>query len=639
MKTKKAGSILNKVIIIFFFSILIFSFVIWGIKDVITGNSEDVVAKVGNVKISSKEVEGRVLEELKQFHGVYGSEIPKEILKVVFKKELENITNETLLSLYAKDAKLIISKEKILSEIRNFPIFQDEKGNFSEAIFKKALEANNINLSDLVNNIQKQMQREILVNAFSKEISYPKNLSDLVYSFDKEIRYVNLLTIPLSYVKNKATSAPKEDELISFYEKNKDKFESDELRSIDYIEITKQDILKNVKVLDSEILADYEDKKSKFKEEESRNLRQIYFKTEDLANKAHKDLTSGQDFFAIAKKYANQEKSETIYGDVTKSELISQQLLTGEIIDGIFSIKANEFTKPLKSSLGWHIFSIADIKKTSLPTYKSSYTLIKNRLLAEKENAAISNSLTEVQNKLNEGVSLEKLSESIKTKVKEVKNINKYGKIISQDAKQNLTFSEKFLQIAFTIDQDVQSELFSVDNGSKYYVIKVKEIAAPRIKALDEVKSLALDLYNQQKAKEQLLQIANEIAAVLKTKNSKNTDNLGLSKQEADKILSKYSLSFGVSEKFTRTDSSIGNVNKDLLDEVFKLEIGQTSKPYQQENGSSIVIARLEKIVSADANEDSKKILNESLSTQIGGELLEQYLSNLKKKYKVNINL
>lgn len=636
MKTKKAGSILSKVIVIFFFSILIFSFVIWGIKDVITGSGQDIVAKIGNIEVSSKEVETRVLQELKQFHGIYGSDIPKEVLKLVFKKELENIVNENLLSLDANYSKLIISKEKIISEIRSFPIFQDEKGNFSEEIFKKSLEENNINLSELVSNIQKQMQREILINTFSKEISYPKNLSDLVYSFDKEVRYVNLLTIPISYVKADSILPPKEDELISFYEQNKNKFESDELRNIAYIEITKKDIFKNIKVLDSEILADYDNQKSKFKEEQSRNLRQIYFKTEDLANKAHQELKSGSDFFAVAKKYANQEKSETIYGDVTKSELMSQNLLTGEIIDGIFSIKANEFTKPLKSTLGWHIFSIADIKKTSLPSYKNSYNLIKNRLLAEKENAALSNLLTEIQNKLNEGVSLEKLSEYLKIEVQELKNINRYGKVVEQDNKQKLNFSEKFLQIAFTIDQDVQSDLFSTDNDSKFYVIKVKEISSPRIKALDEVRNLALELYNQEKMKEKLAEIANEIAMNLK---SKTTTNLGITKQDTDKILSKYSLNFASSEKFTRADNAIGDTNKDLLDEIFKLEISEVSKPYAQENGTSIVIARLEKIISADNNEDAKKIMNEGLSTQIGGEILEQYMNNLRKKYKVKTNL
>ena len=633
----KTRNLISKIFVFLLVGILILSFAIWGIHDVITGKSEDAVAKVGNVKISSKQLENRALEELKQFHGIYGAEIPENIMKLVFRKELENIVSENLLSLSAKDSGIDISKKKIIGEIRNIPIFHDENGNFSEELFKKSLEQNKINISALIENIQNQIQREILVTSFGGEIFYPANLSELVYKFDNEARFVHLINIPANYIKEAQVPAPKEDELITFYEKNKNNFESAETRGLSYIEINKKDLLKTISVSDAEIKNEYEAEKSKFVEEESRNLRQLYFKQEKTANDAFTALKSGKDLFAVAKEFTGENKDEVIYGDVTKSELLSQRLLTGEIIDGIFALKNNEYTKPLRSSLGWHIFSVSDIKKATFPTYDKAYLKIKNRLLAEKEEKILSETLTSLEARLNAGDGIEKISTQFNFPIKKVQNLNKAGEVAANTGKEKAGLDEKFLSIAFALDLDLTSELFTVGNGEKYFVLKVDEVTPPKIRALDEVKQLVIDAWRKEKRAELAKQVANNLLLELNKLAEKNTD-VGASAQTTAKQIATLGLKLGNTEKVVRNDNILSNLGKDLVDEVFKLNIGNFSKITKNKNGD-LIIARLDKIISANENEESKKTLNEAISTQIGNEIIEQYLTSLRKKYKVKYNL
>jgi peptidyl-prolyl cis-trans isomerase D len=218
-----------------------------------------------------------------------------------------------------------------------------------------------------------------------------------------------------------------------------------------------------------------------------------------------------------------------------------------------------------------------------------------------------------------------------------VQNLNKAGEVAANTGKEKAGLDEKFLSIAFALDLDLTSELFTVGNGEKYFVLKVDEVTPPKIRALDEVKQLVIDAWRKEKRAELAKQVANNLLLELNKLAEKNTD-VGASAQTTAKQIATLGLKLGNTEKVVRNDNILSNLGKDLVDEVFKLNIGNFSKITKNKNGD-LIIARLDKIISANENEESKKTLNEAISTQIGNEIIEQYLTSLRKKYKVKYNL
>ena len=90
--------------------------------------------------------------------------------------------------------------------------------------------------------------------------------------------------------------------------------------------------------------------KELLKEPEQRYIQQILVDDKDTADLAFKELNKKEsNFVKIASKVANLSEEDIDLGWNTKSEMPE------EIVKNIFQLKINNFSKPLKSSFGWHI--------------------------------------------------------------------------------------------------------------------------------------------------------------------------------------------------------------------------------------------------------------------------------------------
>ncbi len=127
------------------------------------------------------------------------------------------------------------------------------------------------------------------------------------------------------------------------------------------------EIKSKVSVLPSEIAEYYEKHREEFKQDEKYRVRHILIKAEDdvgfeLARVEAQDiydkLMDGQDFAEIAKKYShgpNKEQGGDM-GYIGRGEMLE------ELDRVIFELREGEFSSPVKSRVGYHIFKVEKIK-------------------------------------------------------------------------------------------------------------------------------------------------------------------------------------------------------------------------------------------------------------------------------------
>jgi len=120
-------------------------------------------------------------------------------------------------------------------------------------------------------------------------------------------------------------------------------------------------------VLPSEITEYYEKHRRKFRHGEEYKVRHILIKAGgdmDFAlakiemSRLHNKLKNGKDFAGLAKEYSQGPNKEQ-GGDMG---YIKQGEMLKELEDAIFSLGVGDFSEPIKSEVGYHIFKVEDVK-------------------------------------------------------------------------------------------------------------------------------------------------------------------------------------------------------------------------------------------------------------------------------------
>ena len=91
------------------FVLLILSFGVWGIGDIFRGRTDTTAAEVGDVKISTVELDNAFRQEVNRLRQMLGGQIDAEQAKALglVNQTLDQLIQWTLLSLAADDAGLL----------------------------------------------------------------------------------------------------------------------------------------------------------------------------------------------------------------------------------------------------------------------------------------------------------------------------------------------------------------------------------------------------------------------------------------------------------------------------------------------------------------------------------------------------
>ena len=146
-------------------------------------------------------------------------------------------------------------------------------------------------------------------------------------------------------------------------------------------------VTEDVKVTDDDIENYYEDHKKDYKVAASRDVRHILVSSKSLANRLHTQLENGGNFAKLAKRYSKDPGSKSTGGKLTVRK--------GETVPpfdkAAFSLKKGELSQPIKTTYGWHIIeALSDVKPPSTTPLKDVKEQIRQQLLQERRNKAIS---------------------------------------------------------------------------------------------------------------------------------------------------------------------------------------------------------------------------------------------------------
>lgn len=628
---KLAKNIFFKIIL----AIVGLSFVLFGISGFIAGMPNSWVLKIGKERISANAFQKALDLDRKIIRSVRGSspEIESYINSEKFKSDVANrLVRKILIQKISNEIGAFGSKKLILKSIAEDTNFQDQAGKFDQNKFAQFLKQNGLDEERYFQEVSNEVSGGMIIQTIS--MASPVNFKSAIEleEFNQEKRIADVFVVN----KNNVINIPEttEEEITKFYNENKDKYKTKELREVSFIEVKQSDIITPASVSEEEIKKFYDANKSLFTVEENRDFYHIVLDEETKANDFIKKLEAGlnQDksnikdqFVKVAKEYKKTLKEI----DIKK---ISRNALPNEIASKVNDLKINEISGVVKSKIGFHIFLLNSINPSQEIPLAEVKDKISTKLIAEKKEKNIQESITKLNDSLMSSKNLEEVANKFKTKISNI------GVAISNDGldangKEVLAIKtlKDFAKNTFEAKEKQPSKVFATNENDKFYALEVNKIIPSRELDIKEARTaIVIEISNRKKLAE-LKKLATQIhEEIVKNPN------------QALAIASKNGLKIERGKTFPRTfyidlGSSKMPYKNQFLDEIFATKLNNATK--------AVAMSQDEYMIGIVRDIKTPKLSGEELESakknSVGiftNDILIEYNDYLQKKYPVEIN-
>ena len=143
-------------------------------------------------------------------------------------------------------------------------------------------------------------------------------------------------------------------------------------------------IFHDLKITPEDLKKYYDEHRGEFVDVEQRRVSQILVASEADAAKLHAKLASGADFEELAKTSSRDMVSARSGGDLgwITAEKVPASL------KAVLTLGKGEYTKPIHTSLGWHIIKVTDIKSPRQLTIDEAKEALQKKALDAKQRSA-----------------------------------------------------------------------------------------------------------------------------------------------------------------------------------------------------------------------------------------------------------
>lgn len=316
---------------------------------------------------------------------------------------LDQLVDLRVQKLAARSAGVAVNDDLVKKEIMGIPAFQVD-GKFNYDRYRLALS------SQIPPQTEQQFERlvrqgleETLVNSAIGDSSfYTASETDRLLKLMYETRDASVLMLPPP----PADMAPVSDaEIKAWYDAHGAAYRAPETVSLEYVELNAADL--PVAAPDEAALrARYEQEKKQFVEQEQRLASHILIQVDEKADAAaqkaaeakakqvHAQATApGADFGMLARANSDDPGSKDTGGDLGWN---AKGVMVPEFDKVLFALKPGEISAPVKTSFGWHIIQLREVKGAQ----QQDFELVREQLLREESEAVRERAFNDLSGKL-----------------------------------------------------------------------------------------------------------------------------------------------------------------------------------------------------------------------------------------------
>jgi len=363
-----------------FFIVLVGSFGLWGVADVVRNVGRDnAIATVGGHKIEAPEFQEAMRTQLAQVSRMLGgkTEPTPAIRQAVAGQVLDRLIVQAAIQNEVARLGLAVPDEALRSAVFDIPAFRGAGGAFDRQRFEAVLRNNNLSEPRFLELMRSDLGQRQLMEAIQVGAAPPETVTQQVFAFQRETRVAQYVELPFAAAAE--PPVPTEADLQRFYDNNADRYSAPEFRRIKAVILSPETVARDIEVPAADISAYYEQHKPEYVTPEKRSVEVVVVQDEARAKEITTMWIAGADWDAMQKVAAATGASSASLDDATVTEFPSPEL--GQ---AVFAAPADAVTGPIQSALGWQVFRVTKVTAGAARTLDQATDEIRNKLARER---------------------------------------------------------------------------------------------------------------------------------------------------------------------------------------------------------------------------------------------------------------
>ena len=540
-------------------------FAFWGIESYIGGGGKQFAATVNGEEIPVIQFENAYSNQLARLNQQFGSALPytNEQIKT---QVLDQLINSVVLEENSYSSGYRVSDESLKQSIA--ALFSRD-GKFDRDYFENVVASNGMTVSQYELRLRNELRVLQKQNAIiASAILTDEEVSQLA-ALEQQQRELRLIKFNVD--KDSADIVVTEKDIEDFYNNNADRYMTPERVSVEYVEITSDELADSIDVDEDKLAEMYDDYKRSALAKEERKARHILIQIGTSAENSkealmprveelQQKLNNGESFEDLAREYSDDPGSAKQGGDLG-------WVATGEMVkpfeDALFSMNKGEVSDVVESQFGLHLIKLDDIRTPELQTIAEKRSEFEHELKQD----AISGMFYDFSE--NMAVTAYENPDSLDAVVDAVnKQPGKTG-LFTRDTGTGIAENQKFRTAAFSsavIEEGMNSDIIEIAPNHVAVLRLLKHEPASK-KPLQEVKSEI----------ENILRMKAEHAVIMAAaEDAKNQIIAGVS---AESVLAENQKIEG---PFTVKRTAPGNVDPMVVGAAFQMPYPENDKPSVQ---------------------------------------------------------
>ena len=599
-------------------ALLILSFAVWGIADYITGGGGGgALATVGGKQITPSEFQRAFGNELNTISRQAGRRITYEQARAVGldTRVLSQLIGSTAVEEHAEQLNLALSDATVAAGLQRDPNFQSA-GSFDRNRVDYIRRELGVTEKGFIELRRQDELRNQITTALMRATIVPDDMVTSLAKWRGETRIVSYFRIDAD--KLVKLHEPTDEDLKKTYEANKRRYVTEPRRDLAVLQLALADLQKKAKLSDEELRQAYERTKETYSEPEQRHIEQISFKDKAGADKALAEIKGGKDFLEVAKAKGAAENDVKL-GLKSKSALIDKK-----IANAAFTLAKDAVSDVVEGDFTTALIRVTEIIPGKQPSFEDVKEKVTQALASDWARAQVRDYYSRIDDGRGEGKPLKEIAEDLDLPFFDLKSVTRGN--VGSDNKPALTLPDAnaIIGAGFRGEIGLESEPVQLADGG-YAWVDVMQTTDSKQQPFEEVKNEVKTLWNDNKRREALSELATKLAERLR----------------AGEDFAKVAQEAGGS---VQTTAAVGRstipdgLTQSAMTQSFALRNGEIGHAETADGKSRTVFRLIEVKEAPESGEELKTRLRNEILQQLRTDSLAAYVAALQSRYGVNIN-
>lgn len=591
-------------------------------------NSEDSakIAEVNGESIGRIQYDKAYRDLLRNLQNEYQSVWSDKLIDAFDLKNraLETLIEQKIISQEAEKLGLKVTKDEVREKIFEITAFLTD-GRFDENKYRILLSNNRMTPENFEETVSMELLQQKLLQ-FLTTFIVPSS-QDVLDKYRYANEKVKLGFVKFSPDEFKDSVNKDKESVEKFFEERKEDYRIPTKIKVGYIKIDADKFSDKVEISEDELTAYYEDNINMFTEEEQIKARHILFrvpsdatpeeqlKVEEKAKTVLEKAKKGDDFAELATEFS-EGPTKTKGGDLgyfTRGSMVK------DFEEPAFNLKKDEVSDLVKTSYGYHIIKVEDIKGKSVKNITEVRDQIDSTIRRNRSMDMANEKALDLIDQMSYDIDLKEYAAEHEVSFSSTEFFPRSEPI------PIMRSNAKLIETLFTIEKGDVTELVELNN--EFYIMQVSEKKSSYLPELDEVYAAVevdyvdyMALENAKSEAEKYLQALNE-------------------GNEWEAFSKEKNMEIQLTSFFSRTGvpSKMGNA-PGLQEAVFKLDADAPypEKVFENEKGAFVVKWEEKKDIDEAKFNDEKERYAESLAQREQQKVFMSWLDSMKAKSDID---